>query len=219
MRANDPAALLRSIRMSRPRIKVCGITKVEDAQLCGELGVDMIGLNVSPESKRFISGDAAREIVENVRPEYPALKFIGVFVNQSIDLARELALDGVQLHGDESPELVRDSEAPFVIKALRVGEGFSAERAEGYECDAILLDGYSANARGGTGQSFDWSIARAVEGNVKRLILAGGLTSDNVADAITAVAPFAVDVCSGVEDAPGQKNPEKLRRFIAEVNK
>lgn len=219
MRADSPGAALRSLRAASPRVKVCGITTVADARLCGDLGVDMIGLNFCPGSKRCISPEVARAIIENMRPEYPALKFIGVFANQSVAIARELALDGVQLHGDESPEFVRTVNAPFVIKALRVNEDYSAANAEHYQCDAILLDSYSAILRGGSGESFDWWIAIQTKDKLKRLLLAGGLTSDNVANAIATVAPFAVDVCSGVEDAPGRKDPEKLRRFMAEARK
>lgn len=218
MRAADPAASIRSLR-GEPLIKICGVTNASDARLCAELGVQMIGLNFSPQSKRRISADNAREIVDAVRPGFPAVKFVGVFVDQELgfvrEIARELRLDAVQLHGNESPEYAREVQVPFVIKALRVSENFSPDAAADYDCDAILLDGYSPNAHGGTGMSFDWSIATAVK--AKRLVLAGGLTSENIRDAVEAVRPYAVDICSGVEDTPGRKSPDKLRRFISAI--
>jgi phosphoribosylanthranilate isomerase len=134
-------------------------------------------------------------------------------VNQKI----EPGLDAIQLHGEETPAFVRDLHARFVIKALRVGNGFSPQAADAYPCDAILVDAFSESARGGTGERCDWPLARALAARSKRVILAGGLTPENVREAIEIVRPFAVDVCSGVEDAPGRKNAEKLRRFVAAV--
>lgn len=209
MRAEDPAAALRALRGDRTRIKICGVTNVDDAQLCAAAGVDFIGLNFSPESARCISVENAREIISTVRA-----RFIGVFVNQPIEFVNSLPLAGVQLHGEEPPDFVRDVQAPFVIKALRAGPGFAFTK---YDCDAILLDAWSDNGRGGTGETFDWSIASRVKSQARRLILAGGLTTANVRSAIESVRPFAVDVCSGVEDAPGRKNPEKLREFVTAV--
>ncbi|MFL6539195.1 MAG: bifunctional indole-3-glycerol-phosphate synthase TrpC/phosphoribosylanthranilate isomerase TrpF [Chthoniobacterales bacterium] len=218
MRAEDAGASIRRLR-GEPLIKICGVTNASDARLCAELGVQMIGLNFSPQSKRCISADDAREVVDAVRPGFPAVKFVGVFVDQELgfvrEIARELHLDAVQLHGDESPEYARDVQAPFVIKALRVSDNFSPDAAADYDCDAILLDGYSPSAHGGMGTRFDWSVASAVK--AKRLILAGGLTTENIRDAVEMVRPYAVDICSGVEDAPGRKSPEKLRRFIRAI--
>lgn len=199
-------------------VKVCGITNVGDAMTCAALGVQMIGLNFSPQSLRRISPASAAEIITAVRAEFRGSKFVGVFVNQNFDsveaIATDLALDGVQLHGDETREYVRDLKAPFVIKALRVGPQFITSSAARYRCDAILLDAWSASAPGGTGKTFPWEMAADARLLVKRLFLAGGLTPDNVGDALRVVRPFALDVCSGVEDVPGRKNRAKLRRFI-----
>jgi phosphoribosylanthranilate isomerase len=218
MRADDPAALIRSLQGKGLRIKVCGLTQVEDALLCGELGVKMLGLNFSSQSKRSLSPGRARALIEAVRPRFPEIEFVGVFVNQPIDfvraVGRDLHLDAVQLHGDESPAYVRDLGAPFTIKTLRVNGRDSWPNVEDYDCEAILLDSFSPTERGGTGTPFDWSVATAVRKKVKRLILAGGLTPENVQGAMQMVQPFAVDVCSGVEEAPGKKSGDKLRRFV-----
>ncbi|MDQ3200324.1 MAG: phosphoribosylanthranilate isomerase [Verrucomicrobiota bacterium] len=202
-------------------IKVCGVTNSADALFCAERGVEMIGLNFASDSPRRIRPSVAGEIIASVRRTFPRQKFIGIFVNQELfsvrKLITELALDGVQLHGDESAQFARKLDDSFVIKALRVGNGDSSVRAGDYACDAILLDSWSANARGGTGETFPWEIAAALRPEVKRLILAGGLTSENVVAAIAAVRPFAVDTCSGVELAPGRKDHEKVARFVAAV--
>jgi len=221
MRSSDPASLIRALRGESTQVKVCGVTNVTDARICAEAGVQMIGLNFSPQSPRCISQETAAEIVHATRRQFPAAKFIGVFVDQDRDFVQKtidaLKLDGVQLHGDEAPKEVGELRAPFVIKALRVGPGFTPGAAAEYDCDAILLDSYNLSARGGTGEKFDWSIAVAIKPKVRRLILAGGLTSENVRDAIAEVQPFAVDVCSGVESGPGVKNHTAIKNFIGAV--
>lgn len=199
-------------------IKVCGITNIDDAMECAAVGVEMLGLNFSPQSLRCLSPANAAETVAAVRAEFDKPRFVGVFVNQDRalveSLAKDLALDAVQLHGDEDPEYVRNLKAPFVIKALRVGPQFSVSSAAVYDCDAILLDNWSASAPGGTGEIFPWSIAASLRPLVRRLFLAGGLTPENITEGVRVVRPFAVDVCSGVEDKPGRKNHAKLHRFI-----
>lgn len=200
-------------------IKICGITDVADALDCAAAGVDMIGLNFSALSLRGITPAAAAQIVAAVRPAFSQVKFIGVFVDQELaavrEIATDLALDAVQLHGAETPEYARQLHFPFVIKALRVGSDFSAAAALNFPSDAILLDSYNSVLPGGTGETFPWSVAAGLR--VKRLILAGGLTSANVAGAIEQVKPFAVDVCSGVETRPGEKDRAKVQRFVASV--
>lgn len=202
-------------------VKVCGITNVDDAMACAAAGADMLGLNFSPQSVRRISPANAAEIIAAVRAEFGEAQFVAVFVNEKRELveslAEDLALDAVQLHGDEDLAYLRNLRAPFVIKALRVGSLFPAAGAADYDCDAILLDAWSAGAPGGTGQTFPWPVAAAVRPLVRRLFLAGGLKPENVMEAVKVVRPFAVDVCSGVEDAPGRKNYAKLRRFVEAV--
>ena len=202
-------------------VKVCGLTNVGDAIASAAAGADMLGLNFSPQSLRCITPETAHEIIVSVRTAFPKIKFVGVFVNQEREIvehfARDLALDAVQLHGDEAPDYVSRLQTHCVIKALPVGPLFRTDRASDYKCDAILLDGWSTREFGGTGRTFPWSIAAAVRPLVRRLFLAGGLKPDNIADALRLVRPFAVDVCSGIEDSPGQKNHAQLRSFIEAV--
>lgn len=192
-------------------IKVCGLTSPADAIVCADAGVDMLGLNFSPQSPRCVTLTAARAIVSALRGR---VKFVGVFVNQEREFvqatADELTLDAVQLHGDESSDYMQALRVPQLIKALRVQSSAPQVPAS----DAILLDTWNERQRGGTGETFDWSIAIALRPQIKHLILAGGLTPENVGAAIEAVRPDAVDVCSGVEDAPGRKSALKVQRFV-----
>ncbi|MBA2436419.1 MAG: phosphoribosylanthranilate isomerase [Chthoniobacterales bacterium] len=200
-------------------VKICGVTNLRDAITCAAAGADMLGLNFSPRSLRCIEPGTAQEIVDAVRAQTPQTKFVGVFLDQEAAvveaLAAKLALDAVQLHGHETTEYVRAVKAPLVIKALRV----AATRPDvaAYQCGAILLDTWSARGPGGTGETFPWALAAALRPAVNRLILAGGLTSANVAEAIREVRPFAVDVCSGVESTPGKKDEGKVRAFLQAV--
>ena len=204
-------------------VKVCGVTVVEDALACAAAGVQMVGLNFSRASVRCISLTKGIEITAHVRKQFPQTRFVGVFLDQDLELvqkhARDLSLDAVQLHGDETQEYVRALDAPFVIKALRIGDDAPPVTFAEYDCEAFLLDTWTAKLPGGTGRTFPWSVAAALRPRVQRLILAGGLTSRNVADAIREVRPFAVDVCSGVETTPGRKDEAKVRHFVAAVRR
>ena len=203
------------------KIKICGITNLEDALLSGKYGADELGFNFYKKSPRYISPDDARKIVV----ELPSsISKVGVFVNESIDnivrTAKVVGLDAIQLHGDEDFDFVdsvRNKSGLTVIKALRVTPEFRPEDALDYDADAILLDGYSTTERGGTGDTVDWDIAGQVSMLVPVLYLAGGLSPENVAEAIINVRPYAVDVCSRIESGPGKKDPGKLERFIAAV--
>lgn len=202
-------------------VKVCGITNLEDALAAIEAGADMLGFNFYARSPRHVEPDAARVIVEQL-PEGVAC--VGVFVNEPspgevLEMARESRVSAVQLHGDETPEFCRALEGFKTIKALRVGKDYEVETAAAFRTDAVLLDAYAPDAFGGTGHTFDWSLARATREAVPRLFLAGGLKPSNVADAIRAVSPHAVDVCSGVETSPGRKSFQLMRDFIAAVRK
>lgn len=201
------------------RVKVCGITNLEDALAAMEAGADMLGFNFYARSPRYITPAEARKIIEQL-PD--SVSSVGVFVNEpepaDVELiAREAGLGAVQLHGDETPEYCQRLRGLTTIKALRVGAGFNVESATAYHTDAMLLDAYVAGERGGTGHTFDWTLATLTRERVPRLFLAGGLNPDNVAAAVTAVHPYAVDVCSGVETAPGRKSPQLMRRFVEEV--
>jgi len=199
------------------RVKICGITNLEDARASIDAGAHALGFNFYPPSPRYIEPSAARRIIEQL----PAsILCVGVFVNlpdaeQVKRLASEASVQAVQLHGDESPEYCQNLKDIFVIKALRVNSEFEPERAARYETEAVLLDGFSPVAFGGVGQRFDWSVAMRTRELVGKLFLAGGLNADNVAAAIKLVQPYAVDACSGLESIPGRKDMVKVRAFIA----
>jgi phosphoribosylanthranilate isomerase len=202
------------------RVKICGITNWADAAVSLEAGANALGFNFYAPSPRYIPPSHARMIVSRMPPGVDA---VGVFVNASFAEANEIGLstdlDALQLHGDEAPEAVAEfSESWPLIKAFRVNPEFHAEQLESYRThtDFFLLDGFSQDARGGTGNSFDWSVAREAK-KYGRIFLSGGLTSENVADAVRQVRPFAVDVCSGVEASPGKKDAARVREFIRRV--
>ncbi|HEY5036348.1 MAG TPA: phosphoribosylanthranilate isomerase, partial [Chthoniobacterales bacterium] len=144
----------------RVAIKICGITRREDALLCAAAGVEMLGLNFSLKSARCIAPEVAKEIVCAVRAQFLEIRLVGIFVNQELafvqEIAAQLRLDAVQLHGDETPDFTRALSGIFVIKAFRVGPSFSAAEIAAYPCDAVLLDSWSARSPGGTGETFPW---------------------------------------------------------------
>jgi phosphoribosylanthranilate isomerase len=205
--------------MTPLRIKICGVTNVKDAKAAAELGADMIGFNFYPQSPRHIEPEIARQIVETI-PR--SARSVGVFVDASADDIRSTAkiagIESVQLHGDFSPETCRELAREFrVIRAFRTEARFQPEDAGAFpDCD-VLLDAHHAQLRGGTGVTCDWSAAQATLPFVRFLILSGGLNAQNVAHAIAAVSPHAVDVCSGVESAPGVKDYRAMEKFIAAV--
>lgn len=201
------------------KIKICGITNLADALAAVEAGADELGFNFYAGSARFVEPSAARRIVEQLPRE---VLCVGVFVNEEtpedvLTKARESGVGAAQLHGEETPEFCRGLKELKTVKALRVGEDFNAEAVKLYETDAVLLDAFCRVARGGTGQTFDWTIARRVRALVPQLYLAGGLTHENVAGAIASVRPDAVDACSGIESAPGKKDFGRVRAFISVV--
>lgn len=198
------------------RVKICGITRLPDALLASELGADALGFIFYPGSKRFIEPERAGEIIASLPPY---LTTVGVFVNQSLDeinsFKEKSGISLVQLHGDETPEFCAGLTFKSV-KALRVKGSSDVERVELYPQEAILFDKYSDEQYGGTGESFSWDLLSGLKTN-KHIILSGGLTSENVGDAIKRVNPYALDVSSGVEDHPGIKSEEKMRKFIEAV--
>lgn len=203
------------------KVKVCGITNSGDALAAMAAGADALGFNFYRRSPRYIAPDMARAIIAEL-PHASGVLCVGVFVNEDsaatvARMATEAGVAAVQLHGDESPEYCAELRGLRVIKALRVGEDFAPEQAAAYRAESVLLDAYSAKARGGTGETFDWELARRTREVVSQLYLAGGLTVENVADACAAVEPYAVDVCSGVEFAPGRKDAARVRAFVAAV--
>src|SRR5580698_4103385 len=201
------------------RVKICGITTWDDARLSVDLGASALGFNFYPSSPRAVSPSDAWSIIRRLPPFVEA---VGVFVNWPPlvvgALASALRLGSVQLHGAEPPaevdELVRKQR---VIKAIQVKRGFRAASLARYAAaDAILLDGFARGLHGGTGRTVDWKLARAAR-RYGRIILAGGLTPENIAEAIRVAEPYAVDVASGVEARPGRKDPAKLRALFAAV--
>ena len=198
------------------KVKICGITNPEDARHAVECGADMLGFNFYSDSKRYVEPTVARDIVAGLQGS--GVVSVGVFVNaelaEIVQTAKDVGLDGIQLHGDESPELVTSimNSLPglLTVKALRVGEEVALKAAAAYAVNHLLLDGNAGAAFGGAGETFDWELARGIEG----VILAGGLTPQNVAVAIRTLRPHAVDVASGVESSPRKKDPEKVAAFI-----
>jgi phosphoribosylanthranilate isomerase len=202
------------------KVKVCGITSYRDASMALSLGADALGFNFFPRSPRYIAPAAARRIVDRLPP---FVTKVAVYVNAS-DLyelekdALNAGVDVLQLHGDETPEYCREFAHWKLIKTLRIGEGFLPEDLEKYPVSAFLLDTRNPRLYGGTGKTFDWKLAGTIR-TKRPLILAGGLCAENVADAIRTVRPYAVDVCSGVESAPGKKERRKLVAFMNEVHR
>jgi phosphoribosylanthranilate isomerase len=200
-------------------VKICGITRAQDARLAEKLGAWALGFNFYRESPRAVSPADAWKIRKSLNLTTEA---VGVFVNWKpeviITLVHALELTAVQMHGDESPKQVAYCEDDLpVFKALRVGPRFSMAEFRRYRrATAFLLDAAERGQFGGTGKSFDWSTAKQATKKY-RVILAGGLTPENVREAILTVRPYAVDVASGVESRPGIKDPGKLRAFFAEV--
>jgi phosphoribosylanthranilate isomerase len=207
------------MKMNRVQVKICGVISIDDAKKCAKLGADLIGLNFCRESLRYVEPKIARKIVETVLPEVRA---VGVFVEPSIDEVRKIAgiadLCCVQLHGNMPPEMCRELAREFrVIRALRTDNRFQPEDAQLFPGCDVLIDAHHPKLHGGTGQTCDWSAVRATAPFTRFLILSGGLNPNNVSEAIATVAPHAVDVCSGVESAPGVKDYRALERFIAAV--
>ena len=205
------------------KVKICGITNLEDALLSAKFSADALGFNFYEKSPRYITPEKACEIIEQLPKE--VLK-VGVFVNESLEKIVEIAkvakLDALQLHGEETPEFARKLKQKTnleIIKAFRVSPDFAPEDVLKYETDAILLDAYSPKEHGGTGETFDWEIAKKVQEIFPKMYLAGGLSDKNISEAILQTEPFGVDACSCLEMEKGKKNLEKLEFFFRELNK
>jgi len=198
------------------RIKICGITNLEDALVATELGADAVGFVFYEKSPRYINPRTAALIIRELPP---FVATVGVFVNEPpeklVDIAKQSGVGCVQLHGDETPEYCA-SLGLRTIKALRVKDAYVLNELRSFTVSGILLDTYREGVPGGTGETFDWEIA-AEAAKAGRIILSGGLTPGNVKQAIEKVRPYAVDVSSGVESKPGRKDHEKLRKFFEQV--
>jgi phosphoribosylanthranilate isomerase len=202
----------------RVRVKICGITNVDDAVAAVDAGADALGFMFFENSKRNITFARAVEIIRRLPP---FVAKVGVFVNAAEEFIRRgiesTGIDTLQLHGDETPDFCRKLGALKVIKAFRVRDAESLNDCLAYREYAWLLDSYVAGAAGGTGVAFNWDVAVEAGKHNRMIILAGGLKPETVAQAVQKVKPFAVDVSSGVESAPGRKDHAKIRAFIANV--
>jgi len=199
-------------------VKICGIKTLIDALAAINAGTNYLGFNFYPNSVRFIEKSACADITSVLKQEYPQIKLVGVFVNSPVDeikdILRTCQLDLAQLHGDETPEIFAQL-APHAFRAFR---GIPESNA-GYERDevpAMLIDAAVKGVYGGSGVTADWAAAAELTKKYP-LLLAGGLTPENVADAIRQVQPWGVDVASGVESAPGEKDAEKMSAFVKAV--
>jgi phosphoribosylanthranilate isomerase len=195
------------------KVKICGITNKEDALYAVGCGADALGFIFYEKSPRYIEPDNAKTIIATLPP---FVTTVGVFVNKDFNDIRDITLltgvTVVQLHGDESPSYCNLVEGKL-IKAIRVKSDSSIEGLKKYDVDAFLLDSFDKNSFGGSGLTFDWKLAEKAK-QYGKIILAGGLTPDNVEEAVKKVAPYGVDVNSGVEKKPGIKNKNKVKEFI-----
>jgi phosphoribosylanthranilate isomerase len=202
--------------MDRVKVKICGITNLEDASIAVELGANALGF-IFASSPRQITPQKARSIIRVIPP---VVKTVGVFVNEEPAIIRKVmrhcGLDLIQLHGDESPGLC-DELMPYTIKALRIKDESCLQTSRAYhgKVRALLLDTYSKEKAGGTGKTFDWSLAIKIKEIGIPIILSGGLGPSNIDLAVHTVGPYAVDVNSGIEDYPGKKNPILMKAVMA----
>jgi phosphoribosylanthranilate isomerase len=197
-------------------VKICGITNLQDALVAVELGAYALGFIFVKSSPRYISPESAKQIIGKLPP---AVKPIGVFVdtpqNEIFHMIKQTGIVCVQLHGNESPQELSGYPVP-IFKSFRVGNNFDVSILRQYPASAFLLDTFVDGTLGGTGKTFDWKIAIAAKAHGP-IILAGGLSPDNIAEAVRTVRPYAVDVNSGVESAPGKKDKKKLQQLFANI--
>ncbi|MDO8139856.1 MAG: phosphoribosylanthranilate isomerase [Candidatus Brocadiales bacterium] len=195
------------------RVKICGITNNEDAQAAVEHGADALGF-VFAKSPRQLTKEQARDIIGELPP---FVSPVGVFADEKADMIKEICdfcgIQTVQLHGNEQPSYLKELEGYKLIKAFRVKEEDDLKPLANYKPHAFLLDSYVKGVMGGTGMTFNWEIARQAH-KYGTIILSGGLTPENVKEAIQMVRPYAVDVSSGVESSPGKKDKSLVKRFI-----
>lgn len=196
------------------KVKICGITNAADAQVAVAAGADMLGFNFCEASPRHVTVEAAASIACQLPPHVVK---VGVFVNPSEELVTraiaECGLNLLQFHGDEPPDYCLQF-GVMTMKAFRIRDVESLKALPNFQTDAWLLDAFSPGARGGTGERFNWDLAIEAKKFGRPIFLAGGLTAENVADAVRKVQPFGVDVSSGGESSPGKKDHAKVRAFI-----
>lgn len=196
------------------KVKICGITNLEDARAAVDMGADMLGFNFYPKSPRYLTVEQAIQILDEI-PTF--VDTVGVFVNPTADQIKEITaygfLNWIQLHGDETPKFC-DTLTWFhvrTIKAIRVHSGADLDAIDNYHTDAILLDAFNSKLYGGTGEVFDWSLIGDISN--RRIFIAGGITPENAA-AAARLGVYGIDVCSGIESAPGKKDHEKMKQLF-----
>jgi len=198
-------------------IKICGITEVDDAVKIAELGVNALGFIFYPKSKRYISPDKAKEIIDCLPP---FINTVGVFVNEKkesvIDVLNRCPIDILQFHGDETPEYCRQFDRR-IIKVFRVNKDFSFDGFFKFPASAFLLDSLVTGEYGGTGVVFDWDVAVKAK-KYGKIILSGGLNPENLSSAVAKVNPYGVDISSGVEIKPGKKDISKVKEIVKICN-
>ena len=198
------------------KVKICGITNYEDASLCAGLGADAIGFIFYKQSKRYIEPDQAKRIIAKL--PFLLMK-VGVFVNEEAatvnTIAKNIGLSAVQLHGDEDIKYINQMNVP-VIKGLRIKEGFNFQKLAEFGDCTFLLDTFSQKEMGGTGTTFDWNIIPAELRD--RIILAGGISADNIEKVYREISPQAVDLSSSLEEYPGKKDKDKVVQFFKILN-
>jgi phosphoribosylanthranilate isomerase len=200
-------------------VKICGITNLDDALAAVAAGADALGFNFYPQSPRYLSPETAQSIIDRLPAK---VLTVGVFVNEELDSIRKIAstagVRGLQLHGDESPEYCKALNDYYLIKVFAADAEFRPERVLDYDVSAIMLDALDRDGvRGGTGRVSNWSLAAKTTQLFAKLFLAGGLSAENVGEAIERVKPYAVDACSLLENSPGRKDHQRLRAFVAAV--
>lgn len=198
------------------KAKICGITNIEDAKICAELGADAIGFIFYKKSKRYVEPNIVKEIITQLPP---FLIKVGVFVNEDINvvnsIAQEVGVNIIQLHGDESPEYLKDVNLP-VIKAFRVNDEFDFSKLDNYENCSFLFDSFHKDEYGGTGLKFNWNeIPNKIR---KKIILAGGISEENVEEIYRDIKPYAIDISSSVEVSPGKKDHKELQKLFEKLN-
>jgi phosphoribosylanthranilate isomerase len=202
-------------------VKICGITNLDDALAAVAVGADALGFNFYPRSPRYLAPEIARTIVDRLPGN---VLTVGVFVNEELNAIKRIALtagvSALQLHGAESPEYCKALSDYYLIKVFAAGAEFKPEVVLDYDVQAIMLDAFDKRGlEGGTGRLSDWPVAAKTTKLFSRLFLAGGLSAENVGEAIQRVNPYAVDACSLLEDSPGRKDHERMRAFVAAVRK
>ena len=206
--------------MVGPKVKICGITNIDDAVKAVQLGADLLGFNFYPKSPRYIEPQEAEKIIRKL-PAF--VDIVGLFVNADADTIRktasDLMLDWVQLHGDESPGFCMslNNMSAQIIKAVRIKDGRDIEYAKNFAVDALLLDAFHPVLHGGTGQRFDWNSLPELTGHTfGRTFLAGGINPKNVIEAV-GLGFYGIDICSGIEDSPRKKNHEKMEELFKKL--